>query len=306
MGFVSLAGKFFENDSLILVAGATGDLGGTITHSLLSQGRSVRVLVRSKSNYQPLVQLGAQPILGDLKDRASLTPACQGVKTLITTANSAKRGGDDNPISVDLEGNRNLIEAAIEAEVKHFIFVSLLTANPNSPNPFVMAKGKTEQYLQSSGLSYTIIAPNAFMETWIAMVVGLPAISGRPVVIVGQGLRKHSFVSDMDVAKFVIASTNNLQARNQRLEIGGPKPYSLKDAVAAFERELNHKIQIITVNPGQPVPGLPDSMTTMLAGLEFFDSPVDMTELSIKFDVKLTSLEEFARRFVEQAKRKKT
>jgi NADH dehydrogenase len=104
----------------------------------------------------------------------------------------------------------------------------------------------------------------------------------------------------------VIASTNNLQARNQRLEIGGPKPYSLKDAVAAFQRELNHKIQVITVNPGQPVPGLPDSMTTMLAGLEFFDSPVDMTELSIKFDVKLTSLEEFARRFVEQAKRKKT
>ena len=295
-----------ENSGLILVAGATGDLGGAVARALLSQGNKIRVLVRPKSNFQPLIQLGAQPVFGDLKERATLTPACKEVETLITTANSAKRGGDDNPISVDLEGNRKLIDAAVEAGVKHFIFVSLMMADPSSTVPFVMAKGKTEEYLRSSGLSYTIIAPNAFMETWIALVVGIPAISGQPVTIIGQGLRNHSFVSEADVAKFIIASINNPEAKNQRLVIGGPAPFSLRDAIAAFESALgNRSVQMVNISPGQPVPGLPESMVPMLTGLEFFDSPIDMTELSKKFGITLTSLKEFARSFVKNMAQRK-
>ena len=295
-----------ENSGLILVAGATGDLGGAVARALLSQGNKIRVLVRPKSNFQPLIQLGAQPVFGDLKERATLTPACKEVETLITTANSAKRGGDDNPISVDLEGNRKLIDAAVEAGVKHFIFVSLMMADPNNTVPFVMAKGKTEEYLRSSGLSYTIIAPNAFMETWITLVVGIPAISGQPVTIIGQGLRNHSFVSEADVAKFIIASINNPEAKNQRLVIGGPAPFSLRDATAAFERALgNRSVQMVNISPGQPVPGLPESMVPMLTGLEFFDSPIDMTELSKKFGITLTSLKEFARSFVKNMAQRK-
>ena len=293
-----------ENSGLILVAGATGDLGGAVTRALLAQGRQIRVLVRPKSNYQPLVQLGAQPVFGDLKERASLDPACKGVETLITTANSAKRGGDDNPITVDLEGNRKLIDAAVEAGVKHFIFVSVLMADPTSPVPFVMAKGKTEEYLRSSGLTYTIIAPNGFMEVWIAMLVGMPAVSGQPVTIIGQGLRKHSFVSDADVAKFMIASINNPEAKNQRLAIGGPEALSLRDAVVTFERALgNRSVQIVNIAPGQSIPGLPDFVVAMATGLEFFDSPIDMAELSTKFGIKLTSMEEFARSFVKNMAR---
>jgi NADH dehydrogenase len=97
---------------MILVAGATGMMGGMITRQLLEQGQDVRVLVRQHSNYRPLVDAGAQPVFGDLKDRASLDEAVRGVDTVITTANSAQRGGDDNVQTVDLQGNANLIDAA--------------------------------------------------------------------------------------------------------------------------------------------------------------------------------------------------
>ncbi len=299
------SGESSENSGLILVAGATGDLGGVVARALLSQGKKVRVLVRPRSNYQPLAQLGAELIFGDLKDRLSLNPACKGVSTLITTANSAKRGGEDNPISVDLEGNRKLIDAAVEAGVKHFIFVSILMADKNSPVPFVMAKGKTEEYLQSSSMPYTIIAPDGFMEVWIAMLVGIPAVSGRTVTIVGQGLRKHSWVSDADVAKFIIGSINNVEAKNQRLVIGGPEPLTFPDIVAAFERALgNRAIQVNQVAPGQPIPGLPDFMSEMAAGLEFFDSPIDMTDISRRFGIRLVNIDEFARDFVKNMTQK--
>jgi uncharacterized protein YbjT (DUF2867 family) len=123
-----------------LVVGATGVIGGMITRRLLEEGQEVRVLVRRDSpssqlvqqglatSAESLIEAGAQTVHGDLHDRASLDAALEGIETVISTANSAMRGGEDNPQSVDLEGNRNLIGAAREAGVEHFVFVSLLTS----------------------------------------------------------------------------------------------------------------------------------------------------------------------------------
>jgi len=52
---------------MLLVVGATGHLGGAVTRMLLAQGKPIRILARSQSNYQPLAEAGAQVVLGDLK-----------------------------------------------------------------------------------------------------------------------------------------------------------------------------------------------------------------------------------------------
>src|SRR5712691_12768026 len=281
---------------MILVVGATGNLGGAVTRMLLAQGQSARILARSQSNYQPLAEAGAQVVLGDLKQRGSLDPACEGVETVITTANSAAGGGADNPQTVDWEGNRNLIDAAKAAGVKQFIFVSLTHADPNSTVPFFQSEGKTEEYLRASGIPYTILAPDMFMEVWVAMVVGMPALMGQPVTIVGGGRRKHSFISAGDVAAFMLAAIGNPAAINQKLLLGGPHPLSFRDAVAIYERVLGHQIQIRSVAAGSPVPGLPQMVAQLLAGLDTYDSPLDMTETARTFGIQLTPLEEVARR----------
>ena len=130
---------------MILVVGATGMLGGMITQQLLQAGKDVRILVRHNSpsealaaqgmatSAQSLIDAGAQPVYGDMKDRASLDRAVVGVDTVLTTANSALRGGEDNPQTVEHQGNRNLIDAAGAAGVEHFIFTSVLGSDPNSP-----------------------------------------------------------------------------------------------------------------------------------------------------------------------------
>lgn len=281
---------------MILVVGATGNLGGTVTRMLLAQGQPIRILVRSQSNYQPLAEAGAQVVLGDLKERDSLDAACQGVETIIATANSAARGGEDNVQTVDLEGNRHLIDAAKAAGVKQFIFVSALNADPNSPVPFIQAKGKTEDSLRESGIPYTILAPNGYMEVMVAGVVGMPAMMGQPVTIVGGGRRKHSFISASDVAAFILAAIGNPAAINRKLLLGGPQPLSFRDAVAIYERALGHQIQIRSVAPGEPVPGLPLMVAHLLAGLDTYDSPIEMTETASAFGIQLTPLEEVVRR----------
>lgn len=286
---------------MILVVGATGNLGGRVARMLLAQGQPVRILARSQSNYQPLVDAGAQVVLGDLKQRGSLDPACEGVETVITTANSAARGGEDTVQTVDLEGNRHLIDVAKAAGVKQFIFVSVLGADPNSPIPFIQAKGITEDHLRESGIPYTIIAPNAYMEIWVAGVVGMPAMMGQAVTIVGAGRRKHSFISAGDVAAFIIAAIGNTAAINQKLLLGGPEPLSLRDAVAIYERVLGHRIPVRSVAAGEPVPGLPEMAAQLLAGLDTYDSPLDMTETARTFGIQLTPLEEVARRTATSA-----
>ena len=296
---------------MILVVGATGVVGGMIARRLLEKDKEVRVLVRRDSpssqliqqglatSAEELIEAGAQPVHGDLRDRASLDVAVDGVETVITTANSAMRGGADNPQSVDLEGNRNLIEAARAAGVEHFIFVSLLGADLNNPSPFVQAKAQSESTLRESGMEYTILAPTAFMEVWPAMVVGIPTLQGRSVTLVGEGRRRHSFVSNRDVAAFGVAAVDRPEARNQYLAIGGPEPLSWRDVVATYERVLERSISVEFVALGEPVPGLPDPMPALLAGMETYDSVVEMEETSSTFDVPLTSLETFVREQVD-------
>ncbi len=292
---------------MILVVGATGVVGGVVTRRLWEQDEEVRILVRRDSpsaqlvqqglatSAESLIEAGAQPVHGDLRYRSSLDAAVEGVRTVITTANSAMRGGADNPQSVDLEGNRNLIEAARAAGVEHFIFISLLGADLNNPAAFVQAKAQSESTLRESGMEYTILAPTAFMEVWPAMVVSMPSLQGQPVTLVGEGRRHHSFISNRDVAAFAVAAVDHSAARNQYLAIGGPEPLSWRDVVTTYEGVLGRSIPIEFVAAGEPVPGLPDPMPALLAGMETYDSVVEMEETSSTFDVPLRTLETFVR-----------
>ena len=202
---------------MILVVGATGQLGGLIAHRLIDQGSAVRILVCEGSSYDALLAAGAEPVTGDLKDPASLRAACLGVDTIITTANSSARGGDDTVDTVDRAGNRNLIEAAVANGVRRFVFTSNLGADPESPAPFMAAKGETEQRLRDSGLTWTIIEPNLFMDKLPIAVVGAPALAGMPVTLVGQGQRVHSLIAMRDVAEYAVAALRHSESERQVL-----------------------------------------------------------------------------------------
>ena len=139
------------------------------------------------------------------------------------------------------------------------------------------------------------MSPNAFMDVWIGMVVGMPALAGQPVTLAGEGNRKHSFISAANVAQFTVAAMGHPSAKNQQLVLGGPEPLSFRDATAVYESVLGRTIPVRSVLPGEPIPGLPESTWGIAAGFDMYDSPVDMTETARTFGVKLTSLEEFVR-----------
>ncbi len=291
---------------MILVVGATGNLGGMITQRLMGENRDVRILVRHNSPAEAmaaqgmatsprvLIQAGARPVYGDLKDRSSLDEVCQGIDTIITTANTAMRSGEDTVDSVDRQGNRNLIEAAKAAGVRQFIFTSFLGADLNNPVPLFQAKAETEKVIVESGLAYTILAPNFFMEDWVGMVIGIPLQAGQPVTLVGEGKHLHSLISARDVAAFATAAINHPAAINQRLALGGLEPLSWREVVDIFSQVLGQQLSVQFVAPGEPIPGLPDIVPGVLAGMETYDSPIPMEEMARIFGVQQTSLASFA------------
>ena len=293
---------------MILVAGATGMLGGIITQTLLGQGKDVRILVRHNSpseamaaqgmatSAQTLIDAGAQPIYGDLKDRASLDQAVAGVDTVITTANSVLRGGEDTVETVDLHGNLNLIAAAQTAGVGHFIFTSVLGADSTSTIPLVRNKAQAETALRESGISTTILAPNLFAEVWIGAVVGAPLRAGQPVTLVGEARRKHAFVSLVDVAAFAVAAVDNPAARNVTIPIAGPQGLSWREVVALAGQVLGQELPVVFVQPGEPVPFVPQAVQESLAVQNTYDSVIPMDEIAAVYGVTLTPMAQVLRR----------
>ncbi len=283
---------------MILVVGGSGMLGGAIIRRLIAQGENVRALVRDASTEKALTEAGVETISGDLKDPMSLPAACDGASILITTANSAGRGGDDNVETVDFEGNRNLIEAASRSGVEQFILVSVQGEDPDSPVPFIRAKGITSKRLRESGMAYTVLMPDPYMEVWIPLVVLGPLASGQPVTLVGEGTHRHYFMAVDDVAAFAVAATANPAARNRDLLLGGPEALSWRDVISTFERVRGIKAEIKHLQPGELMPGFPDAVSGLMAALETYDSPppISKEEAEHTFSVRLTRLEEFLQR----------
>ena len=275
-------------------------LGGTIVRRLVGNGEKVRTLVRDPSGAKRLEEAGAEIVWGDLKDPASLRDACNGISTVITTANSVARGGDDNVETVDLEGNRGLVEAALSWGVEHFIFVSVQGEDPESPLPFIRAKGLTSQLLRESGMAYTVLMPDHYMDIWFPLVILMPAAAGRPVTLAGEGTRKHYPVAVDDVAGYAVGAVRNDTAVDRDFLIGGPEPVSWRDVIAVYEDVKGVGLEIQSLQPGASMPGFPEGASGFMTMMETYDSPepVSKTEAENIFGVRQTTVVEFLRQQV--------
>lgn len=288
---------------MILVAGATGHLGGLITHSLLARGDVVRALVRARSPLDPRVAADADVVIADLTDPASLRRACAGVDAVVTTATATDRQGDDTIASVDHRGALNLVDAAERAGVQRFVYISALGADPDHPMPLLAAKGAVERRLRESPLAWTILQPNMFLDKLPVGVVGGPALGGQPVTLVSDGTRRHSMVATRDVAAYAVAALDREEAIGQTLVVGGPQALSMRDIVKAFEHELGRSIPVQTVPPGQEIPGMPAVVSELLAALESYDSPLDSNALAAMYGISPTSVKDVVRAFLSDSSR---
>ncbi|MEO8765310.1 MAG: SDR family oxidoreductase [Ginsengibacter sp.] len=292
-----------NSSSVVLVAGATGFLGKEICRQLIQKNKAVKGLVRTTSDpgkVAELKDLGVQIIEGDLKNKASLEVALRGVSAIISTVSSTmSRQEGDSIQSVDDHGQKNLIDAAVNAGIRQFIFVSFCFMPGEFP--LQTAKRKVEKHLAGTHMSYTILQPTYFMEVWLSPNLGFDYPNNK-ATIYGDGKKGVSWIAIKDVASFAVASLDNPEARNKIIELGGPGLLSPLDVIHIFEENSGQKFDLQFV-PGEALKAqkeaaqdpLSESFAALMLGVAN-GSEIDMKATIDLFPIQLTSVNEYAKR----------
>ena len=267
-----------------LIVGATGLLGSDICRRMSAQGHALRALVRNTSNPETvadLKRLGAELVTGDLKNPRSLDDACRGITTVLSTASSTlSRQEGDSIEAVDRQGQLDLIDAAEQAGVKHFVLISF--PNVDIDFPLQTAKRAVENRLRQSRMSHTILQPTFFSEVWLSPALGFDVANGR-AQIYGAGHNKISWISFQDVARFAVASLDNPQAVNTTIKLGGPDALSPSEVVQLGERLIGRPIEVqhvpeetLRVQRGAAT----DSLQQSFAGLMLYYASGDVIDMT--------------------------
>jgi uncharacterized protein YbjT (DUF2867 family) len=220
---------------MILFAGGTSRLGTSAVPRLLEHGLRLRILTRNPERARQLWDDDVEIVPGDVRDPATLERVVQGVETVISAVHGFAGEGNVSPRTVDREGNRNLIRAAEDAGIAHFILISISGASADHPMELFRMKYQAEMELQRSGLSWTIIRPTAFMELW-ASIIGEPLLMSGRTRVFGRGNNPINFVSIEDVARFVELAVTNETMRGAIVEVGGPENLTMNKVAEIVER----------------------------------------------------------------------
>jgi NADH dehydrogenase len=214
---------------VILVAGGTGCLGREIVALLLARGERVRVLTRTASRAPADVEVA----IGDVRDRAAVAAATNGVRAVVSAVHGFA-GANVDPESVDRDGNANLVEAAGASGVAHFVLLSVHGASAEHPIELFRMKHAAEQTLRASDLSWTILRPTAFLETWLG-ILGAPLLRSGKTTVFGRGENPINFVSARDVARYVDHALQDPSLRGRVVDVAGPENLTFHELLARFE-----------------------------------------------------------------------
>jgi NADH dehydrogenase len=222
---------------VILLTGATGNVGSALLRLLVAEDEPVRALVRDPRRLGD-ERVRVQISLGDLSDASSFRNALRGVTTVIHLA-AAIRDQERQGATIEevnALGTLRLVRAAERAGVERFIFFSAIGASLHSHSRFFRAKAQAEIAVQESSMRTTTFTPSIIYsprDPWITLLGRLAML---PVVpISGSGRAQYEPIWAHDAAGAVLG----LVARNgdephQRLELAGPQRLSYDDIVRTY------------------------------------------------------------------------
>lgn len=238
-------------DNLILVTGATGTIGSEVVKILSEARAKVRAAVRTKNNNWKIPAIGVEVVEIDMANPQTLDGAFNGVEKLVLIT----------PFNENMvEYTKNLVQAAKNHGIKHIVKISAMGADPNGNMIFAKAHGEAEEIIKKSGIPWTFLRPNVFMQNF-ATIHG-ENIKNKKSFYAPAARGKTSFVDARDVAECV----SNIVLRNG---FEG-KIYTLTGPEAMDHRGVEH---IISGVVGELVKYYPTEEADFLNELKSIGTP---------------------------------
>ncbi|TPM37370.1 NAD(P)H-binding protein [Mesorhizobium sp. B2-3-4] len=211
--------------STILLTGGTGHLGRDLVPALTGAGHAVRLFARNAGQDSSM-----EWVLGDLATGDGVDEALRGVDTVIhaaTLSPIARRGMRlvdffSSPSSVDIDGTRHLLAAAVRRGVSHFIFVSIVGLE-FSTLPYSLVKLAGEQLVRESSLPWSVVQATPFYYLLAQMLGGLKWLPVWPLPT-----SPTNPADTRDVANYLAEAVIDGK-RGMRPQIGGPDTMPFSD-----------------------------------------------------------------------------
>ncbi|MBW4651714.1 MAG: SDR family oxidoreductase [Kaiparowitsia implicata GSE-PSE-MK54-09C] len=222
---------------MIIITGATGRVGSKLVESLLKAGEPVRVLTRNPQKAANLQTSGASVVLGDFTQLSTLDAALSGCDRLMdippNTLNQA-------------EQEIQLFEAAKSADIQHIVKLSTVKANLESSCHFFKQHAIAEEYLKQSGVRFTILQSNSFMQNFLWFT---PEIRTQGTLSLPMKGSKTAPVDIRDVVRVVHKVLTRTDGEGNTLNITGLEILPLKDIAEQLSAAANKKITYLNVSP---------------------------------------------------------
>jgi NADH dehydrogenase len=238
---------------MILVTGATGFIGRVLVRQLTETGHEVRVLLRPSPKSPRLPKgVSVEVAVVGLDDPRGLRAALRGVDQVYHLASAAAQGRGGSLMTTDIEGTRALAQAAADAEIERFIFLSHLGADRASAFPVQKSKGIAEEHIRKSGVPHTIIRSSivfgpedGFTSALADILKFSPGFTPMPGS--GRTLLQPLWVEDLVTC--LIWTLQNPDMVNQTFEIGGGEYFTLRQIMETIMSVTRRRRVLVPVPP---------------------------------------------------------
>jgi uncharacterized protein YbjT (DUF2867 family) len=243
---------------MILVTGATGNVGAAAIAELVAKKQRARAFVRDERKASSRLGQGVELAVGDFGDRASIARALDGVEALLLSS-------ADAPDKVRWE--TSVIDEARNAGVRKIVKVSTMGADPASPMPPLAWHGQIEEHLRASGAPSIILHSCFYMTNLLA--------SAEPIRQMGKlfaaaGGAKIAMIDPRDTGAVAAVAVTTDDYVGQTLDLTGPEAVTYESVADALSRATGRTIEFVDI-PDEAAKGalteagLPEWLVTHLS-----------------------------------------
>jgi uncharacterized protein YbjT (DUF2867 family) len=225
----------------VLVAGASGYLGGFVCRELSARGHFVRALLRSPRGLDGLWSSTDEIVRGQVTRPDTLTGLCGGIDVVFSSVGITRQKDGLSFRDVDYQGNLNLLREAQRAGVGRFVYVSAFNGRKLRHLDIVDAHEAFVDELQRSGIEHAVLRPTGYFSDMGEILT--MARKGR-VWLIGDGTAQVNPIHGADLAA---ACADAVEGGPQAIEVGGPEVMTWNEAAAAAFEALGRPPKITHV-----------------------------------------------------------
>ncbi len=219
---------------MILVTGASGNVGKTVLQEVAKSGAKHRAMYRSAAEAAK-ASAGTETVIADFAKPETLSAALKGVESVYLVC---------SPIPELVQLESNMVDACVASGVKHVVQNSALGAG-NYDKSFPSWHRRVEDKLRATRLTWTILRPNSFHQNVVAFFA--PTIRTQGVFYNSMRDAKNSFLDVRDIAVVAAKALSGGEHSGKIYELNGPEAVDYTELARKISKVAGREVKYVDI-----------------------------------------------------------